>query len=79
MKLQQGWGHHALLGARGKDVHPRSACSSASPTHLLGDIFSGGQLLADGSEGGLVHLPHASVQHLNGLVALPLSWSFVPA
>lgn len=49
-----------------------------SVTHLLGDILSGGQLLADGSEGRLVHLPQASVQDLNGLITFPLSWSFVP-
>lgn len=62
----------------GKDAQSLRLAHSMSLTHLLGDILPGGQLLADGSEGCLVHLPQAPVQDLNGLIALPLSWSFVP-
>lgn len=62
----------------GKDAQSLRLAHSMSLTHLLGDILPGGQLLADGSEGSLVHLPQASVQNLNGLITLPLSWSFVP-
>lgn len=62
----------------GKDAQSLRLAHSMSLTHLLGDILPRGQLLADGSEGCLVHFPQAPVQDLNGLITLPLSWSFVP-
>lgn len=46
--------------------------------HLMRDVISRRELLANGCQRGLVHLTHAVIKNLDGVVALPLSWSLFP-
>jgi len=46
--------------------------------YLHGDVFSGCELLADGGQRRLVHLPDAAVQNLDGVVTFPLARGLLP-
>lgn len=47
--------------------------------HLHGDVVSGCQLLADGSQRGLIQFSDAAVEHLNSIFTLPLARGVVSA
>lgn len=47
--------------------------------YLLRNVFSRSELLADGSQGRLVHITDTVVEDFNGLVTLPLSRSLISA
>lgn len=46
--------------------------------HLMGDVVSRHELLADDCQRRLVHLTHAVIKNLNGVITLPLTWSIFP-
>lgn len=72
-----GWAVIEQQGGRG--------CSAllcwclCSLPHLHRDVIPGGQALADGGERGLLNVPDASVDPIDGEITFALPWGLVPA
>lgn len=47
--------------------------------HLHGDVIPGGQALADSGERGLLNVPDAFVDPIDGEITFSLPWGLVPA
>lgn len=54
------------------------SCLCSLP-HLHRDVIPGGQALAHSSERGLLNVPDASVDPIDGEITFSLPWGLVPA
>lgn len=58
---------------------PTLVCVCLLCAHLHRDVIPGGQALAHSSEGGLLNVPDAPVDAIDGQITLTLPWGLVPA